>query len=303
MQTTFSGSKVLITGASGFIGGALAQQLIAAGAEVHATARRSAPATPGLTWHNADLAALAPTRALVEQLQPRYIFHLASHVSGRRSLDAVLPTLHDNLLSTIHLLSSLTPETRRIVIAGSLEEPENTDAPASPYAAAKWAATGYARMFHALYQTPVVMARLFMVYGPGQKDETKLIPYVIHTLLANQNPRLSSGTRPVDWIHVNDVVGGLLALATAPGIEGERFDIGSGTLVTVREVVERLCRFAAPHCQPSFGAVQDRPFEQVRTANVAHTAEKTGWRPQISLNQGLQDTIEWYKQHPSGATP
>jgi UDP-glucose 4-epimerase len=299
MDSIFSESKILVTGASGFIGGALVRRLISCNAEVHAISRHEAPPTPGVVWHTLNLAAFEPTRALVQQLQPQYIFHLASHVSGRRSLDAVLPTLHDNLLTTVHLLAALTPATRRIVIAGSLEEPEDSHAPASPYAASKWAASGYARMFHALYQTPVVMARLFMVYGPGQKDESKLIPYVIRSLLANQSPSLSSGARPVDWIHVSDVVDGLLALATTPGIEGDRFDIGSGTLVTVRDVVERLCRFASPHCQPSFGAMQDRPFEQIRTADVLRSSERTGWNPKVSLDQGLRDTIEWYKQHPT----
>jgi nucleoside-diphosphate-sugar epimerase len=300
MDSIFSGSRTLVTGASGFIGGALVQRLLACGAEVHAVSRRLQPSSSEITWHVTDLSAFDPTRELVCRLEPQYIFHLASHVSGRRSMDAVLPTLHNNMLSTVHLLAALPPATRRIIIAGSLEEPDGNITPSSPYAAAKWAATGYARMFHALYDTPVVLARLFMVYGPGQKDKTKLVPYVIRSILANQSPRLSSGTRSVDWIYVDDVIDGLLALASTPGIEGERFDIGSGSLVTVREVVECLCRLAPAQCPPSFGALEDRPFEQVRKADVLLTSGKTGWRPGVSLDTGMKNTIEWHRRNPPG---
>jgi len=109
----------------------------------------------------------------------------------------------------------------RMVLAGSFEEPDEVDtAPCSPYAAAKWAASGYARMFHALYQVPVVVAKIFMVYGPGQLDYTKLIPYVTLSLLRGEAPMLSSGARLVDWIYVDDVVDGLIGCAQAPGIEG-----------------------------------------------------------------------------------
>jgi nucleoside-diphosphate-sugar epimerase len=91
----------------------------------------------------------------------------------------------------------------------------------SPYAAAKFAASAYGRMFHALYHTPVTILRLFMVYGPGQQDLRKLVPYVTLALLKGEMPRVSSGVREVDRIYVDDVAAGYLAAATATGVEGE----------------------------------------------------------------------------------
>ena len=75
-------------------------------------------------------------------------------------------------------------------------------------------------MFHALYKLPVVIARVFMVYGPAQQDLTKLVPYVILSILRGETPKISSGGRPVDWIYVSDVVDGFMALAERPGIDG-----------------------------------------------------------------------------------
>jgi len=95
-------------------------------------------------------------------------------------------------------------------------------------------------MFFALYQLPVVILRVFMVYGPGQGDLQKLVPYVITSLLKGETPRFTSGTREVDWIYVEDVVAAFLEAARAPGVEGATLDVGTGKLVTVRQVVERF---------------------------------------------------------------
>ena len=97
----------------------------------------------------------------------------------------MLPAFHANLESTVRLLAAASAapagSCRRIVLAGTMEEPDLDagEAPGSPYAVAKAAATLYARFFRSLYGTPVVTARVFMVYGPGQVDHSKVVPYAI----------------------------------------------------------------------------------------------------------------------------
>jgi len=114
-------------------------------------------------------------------------------------------------VSTVNLLTvAANIGCRRIVLLASLEEPEpgHTDAaPASPYAAAKWTSGTYGRMFHKLYQTPVVLVRPFMTHGPRQ-DVRKIIP-LLPSPLQDQAPKLASGQRQVDWIYVDDVIEGL----------------------------------------------------------------------------------------------
>jgi len=294
------GRQVLVTGASGFIGAHLCRRLAAAGARVHATSRSRQPGDDTLTWHRLDLADGGAVGALVETVRPEVVFHLASHVAGAREVELVAPTFDANLASTVHLLSAVTRHgCRRFVQVGSLEEPEPGEplaVPSSPYAAAKMAASAYGRMFHALYGTPVVLARLFMVYGPAQKDLRKLVPYLILSLLRGREPRLSSGSREVDWIYVEDVIDGLILAAERNGNEGRRVDLGSGKLVTLRKVVETLYRRLAPGKLPPFGTLPDRAMEQVRTARSAESYERLGWRPRTSLEVGLAATADWYRQ-------
>jgi nucleoside-diphosphate-sugar epimerase len=171
-----------------------------------------------------------------------------------------------------------------------------TATPTSPYAVAKWAGSAVARMYHALYAMPVVVARIFMVYGPGQGDTTKLIPLVITSLLRDESPALSSGSRAVDWIHVEDVTRGLEAAATTPALEGRTIELGSGRLVTIREVVERIVQLTGAAGAPRWGALPDRPLERSVVADVEGTRRLTGWTPQVGLEDGLADTIAWYRR-------
>jgi UDP-glucose 4-epimerase len=294
---TYARRRVLVTGASGFIGGNLCRRLRERGAELHAVSRQHVEeCTDGIRWWNGDMAESERVAQIVKSAQPDVVFHLASRVEGTRDAAVVLPTLRSNLVSAVNVLSAASEfACSRVVLTGSLEEPVPGDphqVPSSPYAAAKWAASGYARMFQELYRLPVLILRVFMVYGPGQRDLKKLVPYVILSLLRGERPKLSSGNRDVDWIFVDDVVEAFLAagLSTETGT----LDIGSGELVKIREVVERLVREVNPRIQPLFGAIPDRPLEQLRVADVAATTQRLGWRPTTSLDYGLRQTVKWY---------
>jgi UDP-glucose 4-epimerase len=253
------------------------------------------------------LAEASTARALLTSIKPDYIFHLASHNSGSRDLDLVLPTFRSNLISTVNLLTAACEVgCRRMILAGSLEEPDAArpqDIACSPYAVAKWASSAYARLFHALYQLPVVTLRLFMVYGPSQQDLRKLIPYVILSLLKGEAPELASGQRQVDWIYVEDVVQAFLAAAKAESIDGETIDVGSGRLIPIRTVVEELVRLVNPQIEPCFGALPERPMEQIRVADTTRSRTMIGWKATTCLEDGLKGTVDWYQHQFAGATP
>jgi nucleoside-diphosphate-sugar epimerase len=158
-------------------------------------------------------------------------------------------------------------------------------------------------MYAELYCLPVVVARVFMVYGPGPQDFGKLVPYVVRTLLEGATPRLSSGAREVDWIFVEDVVEALVRLATAEGVAGHVVDVGSGELATVADVVRRLYSIAGRGDDPPFGTLGDRALEQVRRADVEATTTLLGWCPQVALDDGLRRTFEWFRaERGSGGT-
>lgn len=295
----FSGQKILVTGGTGFIGPHLCNILCKSGTELHVISRKPVVMNENNPryWHG-DLSDTDTARTLLGTIRPDVIFHLAGYAVGSRDLDFVLPTFHSNIATTVNLLTAATEVgCSRIVVAGSMEEPVSSDGdiiPSSPYAAGKWASSAYARMFYKLYKTPVVIARIFMTYGPGEPNPNKIIPYVITSLLRGEAPKLSSGTREVDWIYVNDVVEGLICASQATDVDGQTVDFGSGKLVSIRKVVESLVKDIGSEVQPLFGGIPDRPMEQVRVANTEFTRKKTGWEPKTILKDGLKLTVDWY---------
>ncbi len=295
----FSGKTALVTGAAGFIGSALARRLRASGAAVHGVSRTERAGNPDCDrWWQSDLGDLGEARRLLDAVRPDLVFHLGALVDGARNIELVLPALGANLLSTVNLMVALADLGRaRLLLAGSLEDAglDAEPVPASPYAASKIAAGAYARMFRALYGTELVWVRLFMVYGPAQRDARKVIPYVITSLLRGEGPALSSARRLVDWVYVDDVVDAFLAAAVAQGVEGKTFDVGSGELVSVRSVVERLVEIIDPGIAPRFGAMPDRPLERERVADLTASSAWLGWKPRTSLDEGLRKTVEWYR--------
>lgn len=294
------GQKILVTGASGFLGTHLCRRLSACGAEVFGVSRRSErPESYCKHWFRGDMGEIDSVEEVFRAAQPEVVFHLSGHGVGSPDLENVLPTFRNDLLTTVNVLTAATRQRiRRLVMAASLEEPQPGAAdplPSSPYAAAKWASGTYARMFHRLYGTPIAITRPMMAYGPGQKPH-KLIPYVICALLQGQAPKLSSGNREADWVYVDDVIDGMLAAAVSPGVVGCSIDLGSGVLVSIRDLALQLAEIVDNRVAPEFGALPDRPMEKVRAADRVYADEKLGWEPRTSLQAGLEQTVEWYRK-------
>jgi nucleoside-diphosphate-sugar epimerase len=297
----FAGRRLLVTGASGFLGSHLCSRLLAGRAIIHAVSRSPRPsAHDNLRWWAVDVEQHDTVRKLVSEVSPDTVIHLGGLVNGTPDLDLIIPTFHSLLTSTVNLLAAAAElGCRRVLLVGSLEEPTgggDEAYPTSPYGAAKWAASAYGRMFHHVFGVPVVIARTYMTYGPGQPS-WKVIPSTILSLLRGEAPRLSSGRRKLDWVYVDDVVDGLLLAASTPDIEGATLDLGSGTMTTIREVVLELVELLAPEVHPVFNVLPDRPPGPERAADIAHTHAMTGWAPRTPLHAGLLRTIDWYRYH------
>lgn len=299
------GKKILVTGATGFVGARLCTRLgqVEPSLEVHAVSRREPPTEEGGTrWWRVDLCDSDSVATTVSRIEPDVIFHLAGHAAAARERALVLPTLKSNLLSTVNvLLAAGDGGCRRVVLAGSMEEPGSGEVDAvatSPYAVSKWSAGAYARMFHALYGLPVVVLRIFMVYGPAQPTLDKLVPYVIRSFQLEEAPRLSSGDRLVDWVYVDDVVGALLAAGAAEDVDGRTIDVGSGRLISIRQVVETIARIMETTVEPQFGSRPDRPLERMPVADPDDAWTLMGWRASMPLEEGLRRTVEWLQRQP-----
>lgn len=293
------GKRVLITGASGFLGSHLCDRLCKNGIEVHGISRTHRTTDKdSVQWWQGNIEDIEVVQNLFQAIKPDVVFHLSGMVTGAAGSELVLPTFNSLLVTTVNLLTVAADQgCDRIILIASLEEPEpeHDEAIPSPYAAAKWASSVYGRMFHQLYQTPIVLVRPFITYGPRQ-NVRKIIPSVTLSLLQDEAPKLASGQRQVDWIYIDDVINGLIAAAQMPNVEGCTFDLGSGSLVSIRSLVQQLRNLINPQIQPLFGALPDRPVEKVRVADISYTYDKLKWQPVVSLDTGLKNTVNWYKQ-------
>jgi UDP-glucose 4-epimerase len=296
---SLAASRVLVTGASGLIGGHLLRVLDPK-TDVIALSRSARADGDGVRWGVCDIERPGALAEIVAAERPDVVIHLAGAVHGDRSLAVVGPTLRANLVATVELLeAAMGAGCRRIVLSGSLLEEPSTGGPQavppSPYGASRWAASAYGRMFYAIFDAPVTILRPSYAYGPGQ-ERTKLIPYVITALLAGESPRLSSGEREIDWIYAEDVAHAYIAAATQPGVDGLTLDVGSGIRAPVRDVVKTIVELVGPTGgTPEIGAVPVRRMEQDVVPDVDAAAAALGWRAVTPLDEGLRRTVAWYR--------
>lgn len=314
--------RVLITGATGFIGRYLVRRLVDMGAEVYAGSPPSdengpahvaklgaapymepnAASTPEHTPHSVtfDVRDAKAVRSVVNDVAPDIVFHLAAVGVTKPNVDPML-ALTVNAGGAINLLESLTRHgVDRIVLVGTSYEYGISGTatgldPLNAYAASKVAAWAFGRMYWRAHQLPVVTVRLFQAYGPGQPGHT-LIPAAMQAALSGQDFPMTPGEQKRDFIFAEDVADGMIAAAETAGIEGATLNLGTGIGTEVRYVVEQIWQLADAEGRIQPGARSYRTGSPVHLiADADRTAQLTGWRAKTPLERGLRTTMQHLK--------
>jgi UDP-glucose 4-epimerase len=283
--------NILITGGTGFIGSALTQRLAAQGAHITVLVRekpgqvRQQHFPEGVEVVEADLRYAAGLKRAVEAAAPEWVVHLAA-VGVTDPFLPISEALRGNLDGTINLLKAVGGRCR-VLVARTPGEFEMINT----YAASKAAAWDFCRMFHRTEGWPVVGIMPFQVYGPGLPAKT-VLGAALKAARADETFPMTSGEQRRDWIYIEDVVTGILAAATAPGIDGETVELGTGLGLPVKDVVIRLFELVGKG-KPLVGALPARPGEVPLMIADADKAERlTGWRATIEIDEGLKRLIE-----------
>jgi UDP-glucose 4-epimerase len=294
--SAIAGKIILVVGASGFIGRPLTNRLAGTGAKVYAVCRNPpARGTGPIVWSRGDASDASSVKEIFSEFRPAVVFHLTSESQGGRQVSLIPASLRNDLTAAVNMLygaATADAKVERFIMAGSLEEPDGADStPVSPYAAAKWAASGYGRMFRRHYELDVRIMRPMMTFGPGQ-EEFKVVPSTILSLLENRPAKIGSGSRLVDWIYIDDVVEGLIAAACVPDLPCT-VDLGSGVLVSVADMARKIARQLGREHLLEIGEGA-RGEERIRAADVEAARRLIGFEASTSLAEGISRTIDFY---------
>jgi nucleoside-diphosphate-sugar epimerase len=303
--------RVLITGASGFIGANLARAEIGAGNDVHLLLRAEAKMwrLAGLdgqyTRQSGDLRDLDSLRAAVRHSRPDVVYHLATHGAypAQKDRGAIIAT---NFIGTVNLVEALAGQDyRALVHTGSSSEYGHKDramraddflAPRTDYAVTKAAATLLCQS-EALRGAPISTVRVFSAYGPWD-DPGRVVPYVMTCCHEGKDPRLTAGDQPRDFIFIDDLVRLLQTAAHRPDVSGRILLGGSGRPCTLRDMVDTIVAVCGGgQVRPLYGSAAPRPDEpKTWLASIEQTTACTGWRPAFDLRVGVERTWAWHLQ-------
>ncbi len=302
-------AKVLIPGGFGFIGSYLTQACVQRGDEVTVLSiDRRQPCIPldltRIRHITVDLRDRETTRQVLKNESPELVFNLSGYIDHAPYFHGGRDVLDQHFWAVQNLLEAIQRSDMRLFVqAGSSDEygsapsPQSEgmrENPISPYSMGKAAATQLIQSLSRTEGFPGVVARFFLVYGPGQ-DSKRFIPQIIQGCLSDKPFAVSEGKQLRDFAFVEDIVEGLLTLERNPTVCGQVINLASGIPVSIRAVIEHVQKLCA-RGQPTYGAVPYRTGENMSLVADISLARKTlGWSPKTSLEEGLKKTIEHYR--------
>ncbi|HEY6426349.1 MAG TPA: NAD-dependent epimerase/dehydratase family protein [Acidimicrobiales bacterium] len=311
--------NVLVTGAGGFIGSGLAEELVRRGANVVGILRDSRGLRllreRGIAEEVDVVGGSITDSGLVERTLNEYeidtIFHLAAQTLVTVANSGPSSTFESNIRGTWVLLEAVrgNPSVQRVVCASSDKAyghqpvlPYTEDTPLQgvyPYDASKVCSEVLVRSYCESFRTPVAVVRAANIYGPGDLNWNRLVPGTIRSLLRGEVPLIrSDGTLERDYLYLDDVVSGYLAVADhLPQVSGQAFNLGTQNPVSVLAMVEAIIEAVdGPRIEPKVLGIASNEIDRQSLA-FAKAFEMLGWTPSTDLAQGLRRTVPWYARY------
>ncbi len=321
------GHPVLVTGADGLIGSWLAKALLDAGARV-VVVRRDEPAISSLALLGlagrvdvvrGDICEHGLVARALNEYEVESVFHLAAQTLVGAAIRSPVATFETNIRGTWSVLEACRlAGVQRVIVASSDKAYGSTGelpyreaqplAPAYPYDVSKAASDMLARCYWHTFGLPVAVTRLANVYGGADTNPSRLVPEAVCAALSGRRPVIrSDGSPERDFLYVEDAVRAYLAIWAALGREqarGEAYNAGGGDPHRVLDVVSLVCRLAGSSVDPEIRGTGVPHGEIDRQwVDCTKLRELTGWEPALSLEEGLERTVQWYRTHPIAWMP
>jgi len=309
-MSTNQSQIAFVTGANGFVGANLVRLLIEKNYTVHILVRKNSGMwrlkkfLKNLRLHIGDINNQSFLKQTIGNINPQYIFHLASYGNSSNDTD-----LDEMINVNIAGLKNMLDATRMInykalVITGSSSEygfknkpMKETDClkPNSYYSATKASATLIAQSFAILNNKPIFIARLFSAYGPYEENN-RLIPTAIKLALADKEIPLTPKNVKRDFIYVQDVVEALLKIAKTKLKNGEIINLGTGKQNGNNEIIKTIEKVLQKKLKIKMGKFPNRTWDtNFWVADIKKAKKLLSWTPKYDLEDGLKKTIDWFK--------
>lgn len=319
-MTEWSGKRVLVTGAGGFIGSQLVETLALNGADVRAFVRYNSRGDAGLLrqlsadiFRELDVVAgdLRDTAAVDRAVRGvDFVFHLGAIISIPYSYKHPMETAETNFMGTLNvLLACLSHGVERLIHTSTSEvygtaqfTPMDESHPLqgqSPYSASKIGADKLVESFYRSYNLPAATVRPFNTYGPRQSARA-VIPTIITQSLTEDRIYLGNLEARRDFTYVRDTVNGFIRAAEAEGILGQELNLGTGEDISIGELATRIIRLVGRPVEIVTESERMRPekSEVMRLLSDNGLARRIlDWEPAYSLEDGLRETIAWIGNH------
>ena len=296
-----------MTGCNGFIGRAIISAAISKGMQVTGLSLHwpSSQRIVGLFEHlTADISKPSSIARAIGNRKFDYVINCSGYIDHRHISQGGEELFDTHFIGLLNLIKCVQHDgLKGFLQLGSSDEyggatsPQNEslrEAPISPYACAKVAACHLVQMMHRTEGFPGIVARLFLVYGPGQNSQ-RFLPQIIRGCIDDERFPVSAGDQIRDFCYIDDVVEALLVLVREEKAHGEVFNVASGEGTSIRNMIQ-MVQSSIGAGKPAFGEIPYRAGENMSlVADIEKISSLTGWLPTTTLQTGIQNTVGWFR--------
>ncbi|WP_416149881.1 SDR family oxidoreductase [Salipaludibacillus sp. HK11] len=308
-------TKYLVTGGSGFIGSNLVQSLLNKGESVKVLDNNSTgnkgnvqDYIDDIEWIEGDMTDYETIKKAVNGVD--VVFHQGAIPSVPKSVKNPLATNHANVTGTLQLLyASVEENVSRVIYAASSSAYGDTETlskkedmpgkPLSPYAVSKYIGEHYCKVFYEIYGLETISLRYFNVFGPKQDPHSEyaaVIPKFIHSILHDEPPTIyGDGKQSRDFTYVENAILANLLAASAPKVSGEVINVGTGNSINLNSLVNNINTLVGKNIPPIH---LDERIGDVKhsLANIEKAYNLIGYKPKVSFDDGLKQTVNWFQK-------
>jgi len=301
--------SILVLGGSGFIGSHLIERCSQLGYICVSLSLKENLLSKNLnnvSYLNVDIRNFSELNKALKGMKFDYVINLSGYIDHSNILNGGIDTFNAHFEGLVNVIRSIDLNViKKFIQIGSSDEygnvisPQNEsckEEPISPYSLAKLSCTNLLKMLNKTEGLPVVILRLFLVYGEGQKSD-RFLPFVINSCLRNQKFPTSLGEQIRDFCYISDIIDGILIALNNKDSNGHIINLASGVPISIKEVIYKIVKNVG-YGNPQFGEIKYRPQENMKLyADIKKAKRLLNWEPRVKLETGLIKTIMYYRKN------